>query len=34
MDIYELEQASGVVVSVGGQLPQVCFMESSTLPVV
>jgi len=23
MDIYELEQASGVVVSVGGQLPQV-----------
>ena len=22
MDIYELEQASGVVVSVGGQLPQ------------
>lgn len=27
MDIYELEQASGVVVSVGGQLPQVSLLE-------
>lgn len=31
MDIYELEQASGVVVSVGGQLPQVCFAPSIVL---
>ena len=28
MDIYELEQARGVVVSVGGQLPQVCQFSS------
>lgn len=34
MDIYELEQASGVVVSVGGQLPQVCLVEYTSLFVV
>ena len=31
MDIYELEHANGVVVSVGGQLPQVCVITFETI---